>query len=355
MPWCRAVRGLVARPSLCTRTLCVVRRSPRGSSGYAYTHRTGWIRPACVQQCRLAWLPTSKILRPRGSGSSSPTTVRQPAAAREHVPARSLRSCSRRLRFLFCTRVAPPQACASARAHAAACHRPESARGDLSKGAGGANIFFHFGGKGNQNVQALAQGQAVTYTAGVHNGRPIAENVAPSSGGSSSADGAPKGAAAFGGGAAATFGGGAVWGGGQEAAASGSSIFGGGGGATFGGGASAAGATCGGGSAFGGGGGGSVVAGASAFGGGGGGGEQATFGGHVSSSAFGGQASAFGNTVSAFGSTASAFGPASSALPSSAVLMSVSVRVRVPVSVSVSVYVSECVCVSVSVSVCQCV
>jgi len=29
-------------------------------------------------------------------------------------------------------RVAPLQACASARAHAAACHRPESVRGDLS-------------------------------------------------------------------------------------------------------------------------------------------------------------------------------------------------------------------------------
>jgi cold shock CspA family protein len=69
----------------------------------------------------------------------------------------------------------------------------------LSGGAGGENIFFHFGGEGNQNVQALAQGQAVTYTTGVGRcGRPAAENVVPSSGGGGGAGGAPQGAAACG-------------------------------------------------------------------------------------------------------------------------------------------------------------
>jgi Ran GTPase-activating protein (RanGAP) involved in mRNA processing and transport/cold shock CspA family protein len=73
------------------------------------------------------------------------------------------------------------------------------AHGDLSGGAGGENIFFHFRGEGNQNVQALAQGQAVTYTTGVgRNGHLAAENVVPSSGGGGGAGGAPKGAAACG-------------------------------------------------------------------------------------------------------------------------------------------------------------
>ena len=70
---------------------------------------------------------------------------------------------------------------------------------DLSGGAGGENIFFHFRGEGNQNVEALAQGQAVTYTTGVgRNGHLAAENVVPSSGGGGGAGGAPKGAAACG-------------------------------------------------------------------------------------------------------------------------------------------------------------
>ena len=95
--------------------------------------------------------------------------------------------------FLFCSRFRPP----NLRQCELACRCVPSPRipahGDWRRGPGGENLFFHTKGKGNQNVKALTQGQAVTYTVGVgRNGDPVAENIAPSSGsggGSSSSAG----------------------------------------------------------------------------------------------------------------------------------------------------------------------
>jgi cold shock CspA family protein len=69
-----------------------------------------------------------KDLEAKGFGFIKPDSGEAASRRARARSTRSLRSCARHVWFLFCTRVAPPQACTSARAHAAACHRPESAR-----------------------------------------------------------------------------------------------------------------------------------------------------------------------------------------------------------------------------------
>jgi hypothetical protein len=69
-----------------------------------------------------ATMPTGVIFNvkdlAKGYGFIKPDNGEEASRARARSD-RSLRRCSRHVRFLFCTRVAPPQACASVRAHAA--------------------------------------------------------------------------------------------------------------------------------------------------------------------------------------------------------------------------------------------
>ena len=88
MPWCRAGRGLVARPSLCPRTRCVVRRSPAAHQD-THTYIQERVDPARV----CAPMPTGvvtdiKNLEATGFGFIKPDNGEAASCrARAHSPA----------------------------------------------------------------------------------------------------------------------------------------------------------------------------------------------------------------------------------------------------------------------------